>query len=60
MGSTLNDLRVYEARVAQAHWKEYAKAIETLWPGSGFVSQRSWSNEAAGPTNALLNYGYSL
>jgi CRISP-associated protein Cas1 len=64
MGSTLNDLRVYEARVAQAHWKEYAKAIETLWPKSGFVSrrsaQRSWSNAAADPTNALLNYGYSL
>jgi len=64
MGSKLNDLRTYEARVAQAHWKEYAKAIETLWPKSGFVSrrssQRSWSNSAADPTNALLNYGYSL
>jgi CRISP-associated protein Cas1 len=64
MGSSLNDLRVYEARVAQAHWKEYAKAIEVLWPKSGFVSrrssQRSWSNAAADPTNALLNYGYSL
>jgi CRISPR-associated protein Cas1 len=62
--STLNDLRVYEARVAQAHWKEYAKAVETLWPKSGFVSRRSprrsWSNAAADPTNALLNYGYSL
>jgi CRISPR-associated protein Cas1 len=64
MGSRLNDLRVYEARVAQAHWREFAKAIETLWPKSGFVSrrssQRSWSNAAADPTNALLNYGYSL
>lgn len=64
MGSTLNELRVYEARVAQAHWREYAKAIETLWPKSGFVSrrsaQRSWSNAAADPSNALLNYGYSL
>jgi CRISP-associated protein Cas1 len=64
MGATLNDLRVYEARVAQAHWKEFAKAIETLWPKAGFVSrrssQRSWSNAAADPTNALLNYGYSL
>jgi|SRR5579871_1672492 len=64
MGSTLNDLRVYEARVAQAHWREYAKAIDSLWPRSGFVSrrsaQRSWSNAAADPTNALLNYGYSL
>jgi CRISPR-associated protein Cas1 len=64
MGSTLNDLRVYEARIAQAHRREYAKAIETLWPKSGFVSrrsaQRSWSNAAADPTNALVNYGYSL
>lgn len=63
-GQTLNDLRVYEARVAQAHWREYAKAVETLWPKSGFVSrrspQRSWNNSAADPTNALLNYGYSL
>jgi CRISP-associated protein Cas1 len=64
VGSTLNDLRVYEARVAQAHWKEFAKAVDSLWPKSGFVSrrspQRSWSNAAADPTNALLNYGYSL
>jgi CRISPR-associated protein Cas1 len=63
-GVTLNDLRVYEARVAQAHWKEFAKAVESLWPKSGFVSrrspQRSWNNSAADPTNALLNYGYSL
>jgi CRISPR-associated protein Cas1 len=64
MGRSLNDLRVYEARVAQAHWKEYAKAVESLWPKSGFISrrspQRSWNNAAADPTNALLNYGYSL
>jgi CRISPR-associated protein Cas1 len=64
VGSTLNDLRVYEARVAQAHWKEFAKAVDKLWPKSGFASrrssQRSWSNAAADPTNALLNYGYSL
>lgn len=63
-GTSLNDLRVYEARVAQAWWKEYAKAVECLWPTSGFVSrrspQRSWNNSAADPTNALLNYGYSL
>ncbi len=63
-GATLNDLRIYEARVAQAYWKEFAKAVETLWSKSGFVSrrspQRSWNNSAADPTNALLNYGYSL
>ena len=35
MGSTLNDLRIYEARVVQAHWKEYAKAVESLWPSPG-------------------------
>ncbi|MCI4331373.1 MAG: CRISPR-associated endonuclease Cas1 [Thermoplasmata archaeon] len=64
MGSSLNDLRIYEARVAQAHWKEYAKAVELLWPNSGFMSrrspQKSWSMSAADPTNALLNYGYSI
>jgi CRISPR-associated protein Cas1 len=63
-GSSLNDLRIYEARVAQAWWKEFAKAVESIWPKSGFVSrrspQRSWNNSAADPTNALLNYGYSL
>jgi CRISPR-associated protein Cas1 len=63
-GRTLNDLRVYEARVAQAYWKEFAKAVDSLWPKSGFVSrrspQRSWNNSAADPANALLNYGYSL
>lgn len=64
LGVSINDLRTYEARVAQAHWREYAKVVETLWPKSGFISrrssQRSWSNAAADPTNALLNYGYSL
>ncbi len=63
-GTSLNDLRVFEARVAQAYWKEFAKAVESLWPKSGFVSrrspQRSWNNSAADATNALLNYGYSL
>src|SRR5580658_8229716 len=63
-GTSLNDLRVYEARVAQANWREFAKAVDTLWPKSGFVSrrssQRSWSNSAADPVNALFNYGYSL
>ena len=63
-GSSVNDLRVYELRVAQAYWKQFAKAVEKLWPKSGFVTrrsaQRSWSNAAADPTNALLNYGYSL
>jgi CRISPR-associated protein Cas1 len=63
-GESLKDLMLYESRVAQAHWKEYAKAVESLWPKSGFGSrrsaQRSWNNSAADPTNALLNYGYSL
>ena len=63
-GRTLNDLRVYEARVAQAWWREFANAVDSIWPESGFVSrrspQRSWNNSAADPTNALLNYGYSL
>jgi CRISP-associated protein Cas1 len=64
LGKGVNDLMLYESRVAQAYWKEYTKAVETLWPKSGFVSrrsaQRSWNNSAADPTNALLNYGYSL
>jgi CRISP-associated protein Cas1 len=63
-GTSLNDLRVYEARVAQANWREFAKAVDTLWPKSCFVarrsSQRSWSNSAADQVNALFNYGYSL
>jgi CRISPR-associated protein Cas1 len=64
LGKSLNDLMLYESRVAQVYWKEYAKAVEALWPKSGFVSrrsaQRSWNNSAADPMNALLNYGYSL
>lgn len=63
-GASLNDLRLYESRVASAHWREFAKVVDRLWPKSGFASrrsaQRSWSNSAADPTNALLNYGYSL
>jgi CRISPR-associated protein Cas1 len=63
-GESLNDLMLYESRVAQAYWRKYAKAVETLWPKSGFVSrrspQRSWNNSAADPTYALLYYGYSL
>ena len=61
---TVNDLRVYELRVAQVYWRQFGRAIESLWPKSGFVGrrspQRSWNNSAADPTNALLNYGYSL
>lgn len=64
MGKTVNEVRVYELRVAQAYWREYARAVERLWPKSGFMGrrspQRSWNNSAADPTNALLNYGYSL
>jgi CRISPR-associated protein Cas1 len=63
-GRTVNDLRVYELRVAQVYWKQFGKAIGILWPKSGFIGrrspQRSWNNSAADPTNALLNYGYSL
>lgn len=63
-GATLNGLMLYESRVALAHWTQYAKAVEKLWPKSGFVSRRSphrsWNNSAADPINALLNYGYSL
>jgi CRISPR-associated protein Cas1 len=63
-GTSLQAVRMYEGRVALAHWKEYAKAVESMWPRSGFVSrgspQRSWNNSAVDPTNALLNYGYSL
>src|SRR5437879_10669088 len=29
-GGSLNDVRTYEGRVAQAYWKEYAKAVEYL------------------------------
>src|SRR2546429_7180219 len=46
VGTSLNDLRTYEGRVAQGFWKEYAKAVESLWPKSGFVSrgspERAW------------------
>ena len=64
LGESVNDLRVYELRVAQAYWKQYAKAVEKLWPKANFEGrrspQRSWNNSAADPTNSLLNYGYSL
>ncbi len=64
LSTALQDLRMYEGRVALAYWKEYAKAVESLWQKSAFVSRgsphRSWNNSAADPTNALLNYGYSL
>jgi CRISPR-associated protein Cas1 len=64
LGSSVNELMVYELRVAQIYWKQFGKAVECLWPKSGFIGrrspQRSWNNSAADPTNALLNYGYSL
>src|ERR1700691_1908499 len=34
VGVTVNDLRSYEARVAQAHRREYAKAVDKVWPKS--------------------------
>jgi CRISPR-associated protein Cas1 len=64
LGNSVNDLMVYELRVAQVYWKQFGKAVESLWLKSGFVGRRSphrsWNNSAADPTNALLNYGYSL
>jgi CRISPR-associated protein Cas1 len=60
----INRLLEHEAKCANFYWKVYRKAIEAVWPGSGFISRGntaySWSRNAADPINALLNYGYAI
>ncbi|HZY70215.1 MAG TPA: CRISPR-associated endonuclease Cas1 [Thermoplasmata archaeon] len=60
----INRLLEFEAKCANVYWREYCKAVEALWPESGFISRGntsySWTRNAADPTNALLNYGYAI
>ncbi len=60
----INRLLEFEAKCANIYWREYRKAVEALWPGSGFISRGntsySWTRNAADPINALLNYGYAI
>jgi CRISPR-associated protein Cas1 len=60
----INRLLEFEAKCANVYWREYRKAIEAIWPGSGFISRGntsySWTRNAADPINALLNYGYAI
>jgi CRISP-associated protein Cas1 len=60
----INRLLEFEAKCAGVYWKEFRRAIEAIWPDSGFISRGnttySWSRNAADPINALLNYGYAI
>lgn len=60
----INRLLEFEAKCANVYWREYRKAVEALWPGSGFNSRGntsySWTRNAADPVNALLNYAYAI
>lgn len=62
--SDINRLLEFEAKCANVYWREYRKAVEALWPESGFISRGntsySWTRNAADPVNALLNYGYAI
>ena len=55
---------LWEGCVAAAHWAEFGKVVNRLWPDGGFVSRsgkgKSWPQSATDPVNALLNFGYSL
>ena len=60
----INNLMMYEGRIASAYWTELSKIFNGLAPDFHFETRRnlsySWNMNASDPINALLNYGYAI
>lgn len=50
----INRLLEFEAKCANVYWREYRKAVEVLWPESGFISRGntsySWTRKSPTPS----------
>jgi CRISPR-associated protein Cas1 len=60
----INNLMMYEGRIASAYWTELSKIFNGLAPDFHFETRKnlsySWNINASDPVNALLNYGYAI
>ena len=60
----INNLMMYEGRIASAYWTELSKIFNGLAPDFHFETRKnlsySWNMNASDPINALLNYGYAI
>jgi CRISPR-associated protein Cas1 len=60
----INNLMMYEGRIASAYWSEMSKMFNKLAPDFNFQSRKnlsySWNMNASDQINALLNYGYAI
>jgi CRISP-associated protein Cas1 len=60
----INDLMLYEGRIATFYWGILTKIFNRLYPDFHFVKRGgksySWNMNASDEINALLNYGYAI
>ena len=60
----LNNLMMYEGRIASAYWSILSDIFRELAPDFNFESRKnlsySWNMNASDPINAMLNYGYAI
>ena len=63
-GSAINDLMLYEGRIATFYWNILAKIFNRVYPEFHFAKRGSksysWNMNASDEVNALLNYGYAI
>jgi len=62
--NNINNLMMYEGRIASAYWSELTKIFNSLAKDFHFEGRKnlsySWNMNASDPINALLNYGYAI
>jgi len=60
----VNNLMMYEGRIASAYWSELTKIFNSLAKDFHFEGRKnlsySWNMNASNPINALPNYGYAI
>ena len=60
----INNLMIYEGRIASAYWSELTKIFNSLAKDFRFEGRKnlsySWNMNAYDPINALLNHGYAI
>jgi len=63
-GPTINDLMMYEGRIAAYYWDALTRVFGKLYPEFHFKGRKnksySWNMNASDEVNALLNYGYAV
>ncbi len=61
---TINDIMMYEGRIASSYWSSLSKILNELSPDFHFETRKnlsySWNMNASDEVNALLNYGYAI